>query len=66
MKVMMLVAVALALGIGAAFANEAGPEADTRFTDVAGAIARTPLLSAPSVILLTGAYIAGRRARAGP
>lgn len=49
MKTMMLAAAALTLGMGAAFANEGGAEANTLFTEIPGVIAQAPVQSVPSV-----------------
>jgi len=43
MKTMMLAAVALTLSMGAAFANEGGPQANTLFTEIPGVIAQSPM-----------------------
>ena len=50
MKTMMLAAAAvLTLGMGAAFASEGGPVANTQFTEIPGVIAQSPVQNAPSV-----------------
>ena len=40
MKTMMLAAAALTLSMGAAFANEGGPVANSQFTEILGVIAQ--------------------------
>ena len=40
MKTMMLAAAALTLSMGAAFANEGGPVANSQFTEIPGVIAQ--------------------------
>ena len=50
MKTMMLAAAAvLTLGMGAAFAGEGGPVANTQFTEIPGVIAQAPVQQAPSI-----------------
>ncbi|MEJ0018332.1 MAG: hypothetical protein WDN25_17580 [Acetobacteraceae bacterium] len=49
MKTMMLAAAALTLSMGAAFANEGGPAANTEFTEIPGVVAQAPVQNLPAV-----------------
>ena len=49
MKTMMLAAAALTLSMGAAFANEGGPVANSQFTEIPGVVAQAPVQQAPSI-----------------
>jgi hypothetical protein len=50
MKTMILAAAAaLSLGMGAAYAGEGGPVANTFFTSLPGVIAQAPVQNAPAV-----------------
>jgi hypothetical protein len=48
MKTMLLAAAAaLSLGVGSAYANEGGPEANTFFTELPGVVAQAQVPNAP-------------------
>ena len=49
MKTMMLAAAALTLSMGAAFANEGGPVANSQFTEIPGVVAQAPVQNAPAI-----------------
>ena len=49
MKTMLLAAAAaLSLGVGSAYANEGGPEANTFFTELPGVVAQADVPNAPT------------------
>ena len=64
MKTMLLAAAAvLAVGTGAAFANEGGPHANTWFTELPGVVAHAPAqVPSPNALAtngMSGTYVTG-------
>ncbi|MEJ0018333.1 MAG: hypothetical protein WDN25_17585 [Acetobacteraceae bacterium] len=57
MKTMMLTAAALTLSMGAAFANEGGPAANTEFTEIPGVVAQAPTQNLPPIATAQNGHV---------